>query len=142
MFKKVFDLRFIFLSKDAFLDRKFGDKFDDLIGIGVLIREDRAAGRINIGDTDLSFLDVQAKKVSRFNGVLVQECAGADDPCDFPSDNALCEGRVFHLLADGYFFVSLDQFGDVSVSGVIRNAAHGDFGAVFAAGGQYQIQDL
>src|SRR2546430_16152752 len=67
--------------------------------------------------------------------------AGGDDADNFATNKFLAGAGLLHLIADGDFEAGADAAGDVAVSGVVRNAAHGDGLAFFAiAGGQGDLQ--
>ena len=70
--------------------------------------------------------------------------AGGDDPDHVPLDDALGQGRVLGLLADGHLVALGDEPGDIALSAVVGDAAHG--GALLRVldgpvpGGQGQVQ--
>ena len=73
----------------------------------------------------------------------LRDGAGGDDPGDLPFHQALGQGRILHLLADGHIVSLGNQSGDVSLAAVIGHAAHGHLilrGLVPVPGGQGQIQ--
>jgi len=61
--------------------------------------------------------------------------AGGDDARNFAAHEFLAGAGLLHLFADGDFEAGADKAGDVTVSGVIRDAAHGDGLALFAIAG-------
>ena len=64
------------------------------------------------------------------------------DGGDFPVYPFLCKFWVFGLLTGGDLFSGLDEFGDISIGGMMRNAAHRRrVGFVFTARGQRNIKD-
>ena len=68
-----------------------------------------------------------------------------DHPDDVPVHQALGQGRVLRLLADGHFIALGDEPGDIALAGVIGHAAHGGAllrGLVPVPGGQGQVQLL
>ena len=71
--------------------------------------------------------------------------ARGDDPGHVPLYQALGQGGVLHLFADGHLIALGDQPGDVAVAGVIGHAAHGGAllrGLVAVPGGQSEVQLL
>ncbi len=56
---------------------------------------------------------------------LAEQRSGGDDPHNVPPHDPLSQGRILHLLADGYFVAFFDELGDVEVRGVVRDPAHG-----------------
>ena len=56
---------------------------------------------------------------------LPQHRAGGHHPDDVPLHKALGRGGILRLLADGYLVALGDKPGDVSVGGVVGDAAHG-----------------
>ena len=68
--------------------------------------------------------------------------AGGDDADDVPVHQALGQGRVLGLLADGHLIALGDEPGDVAVTGVVGHAAHGGtlfHAALLARQGQVQL---
>ena len=66
-----------------------------------------------------------------------------DDPGDIPLHDALGQGRIFRLLANGDFVALGNQTGNVGIHAVIGNTAHGSLfflRLVPVTGGQCQIQ--
>ena len=69
--------------------------------------------------------------------------AGGDDADDVPLHQALGQGGVLHLLADGDLVALGDKAGDVAVAGVVGDAAHRDLVLLVlapVAGGEGQVQ--
>ena len=70
--------------------------------------------------------------------------AGGDDTDHVPLDDALGQGRVLRLLADGHLVALGDEPGDIALGAVVGDAAHG--GALLRVlngpvpGGQGQVQ--
>lgn len=63
------------------------------------------------------------------------------NPREFPFYELLGETRIFHLIADRHAVTALNEPGDISLGGVIGNAAHGD-GLTFllVTGGQCDLK--
>ena len=62
---------------------------------------------------------------------------------DFALHEFRRQARVLHLVADGYPKAATDELGDVTLRGMIRNAAHRDCHALLlVAGGQGDLQLL
>ena len=51
--------------------------------------------------------------------------AGGDDADDLPLHQALGQGRILHLLADGHFIALGDQARNIGLGAVVGHAAHG-----------------
>ena len=62
----------------------------------------------------------------RVEQVILQHCSRGDDAHHLPFHQSLGQFRVFHLFADGDLFALLDQFGNVLVGCMMRDAAHGN----------------
>ncbi len=58
--------------------------------------------------------------------------AWSDDAHNFAANDFLAGAGLLHLVADGDFKSSADEFGDVAIGGVIRDAAHRNRLALFA----------
>ena len=104
-------------------------------------------GDVAEAQSGVGFVDVDAADVvgliplqhGRVHG------AGGDHPDDVPLHDALGGGGVLHLLADGDLVALGDQPGDISVAGVVGDAAHGGalvLGLRPVPGGQGQVQLL
>ncbi len=54
----------------------------------------------------------------------INEGAGGHHPGNFPLHQPLCQGWVFHLLADGYLVSPFNEAVDVAFGAVVGDAAH------------------
>ena len=88
---------------------------------------DLRGGDIGKADAACKLAHTQAaEKVILLIGeqVGLNERARGNHTDDVPSNQSLCKRGIFHLLADCDLIPFLDEFSDILVNGVERNAAH------------------
>ncbi len=94
------------------------------------------------GEIDVSEADGRAGRMLGYGGEEIVFArvkdgdigggARGDDAHDFAADNFFARAGLLHLVADGDLESGADEFGDVAVGGVIRDAAHRNRLALFA----------
>ena len=116
------------------------------LGIGADGREESTGGDIAECKAEPASVAVEAGHVvvlAFFQHAAFRHCAGGDDAGDVPFYQALGQGGVRQLFADGHLVALLHQPGDVGVHRMEGNAAHGGLlflGLVPIPGGQSQVQ--
>ena len=104
-----------------------------------------AGGYIRIGETGLFPVDADAHQEIVgfvFQHGRIRDRSRRDHPDHIPFHESFCRRRIFHLLADGNLVSFGDQFFDVCVHGMIRDAAHRCplfQSAVLSGQGQFQF---
>ena len=80
---------------------------------------------------------------ARLQNLRVDRRSGRHHAGDFALHQLLGEARVLHLVADGHPKAAPDELGDITLGGMIGNAAHRDGHALLlVAGGQGDLQLL
>ena len=122
---------------------------DDMVD-GVVFKAgaaELAGGDVAEGDAAAAALQVDGAEVVAaplLQHGAVGDGAGGDDAHHVPGHQALGQGGVLGLLADGHLVAPGDQPGDVGLGAVVGHAAHGGaflgVGDAAVPGGQRQIQ--
>jgi len=122
----------LFFRDEEFGGRKAGEFVFELLAVGELGDGEFTGGVVRAGEAEAAFFRRAAEEDCGevvVSGVIekahVIDRAGGDDLGDFAFNDFAGLG-LGRLLGDGDAFVGFDELGDISLSRVMRDSAHGD----------------